>query len=80
MQVVIYESSVSDTSHRVWGMLQHTQNKLESNVPFPFHLNSGEGLASVQDERWVPVMPAESSPVPLFPKAHLEERFVFSSL
>lgn len=69
-------------------MLQDTENKLKSGVSFPFHLNSerkavageGLGLASLQDERWVPVTPAQSSPVPLFPKAHLEQQFIFCSL
>lgn len=80
--------SVSDTSQGGWGMLQDTENKLKSGVSFPFHLNSerkavageGLGLASLQDERWVPVTPAQSSPVPLFPKAHLEQQFIFCSL
>lgn len=78
--------SVSDTGQGGWEMLQHTQDK--GGVPFSFHLNSerkaiaGEGLgvASVQDERWVPVIPTESSPVPSFPKADLEQQFVFCRL
>lgn len=34
----------------------------------------GPGLASVQDERRVPLIPVQSSPVPHLPKAHLEQQ------
>lgn len=79
--------TASDTGQGGWGMLRHTQNKLKGAVPFSFHLNSkrkaiaeGLGLASVQDERWVPVILAESSPVPPFPKAPLEQQFILCRL
>ena len=63
-------------------------NQAKSVVPFPFLLASeiktteeGLGLASVQDERRVPLIPVQSSPVPHFPKARLEQQqFVFCSL
>lgn len=73
-------------------MLQHPQNKFKGGVSFPFHLNSekktkpkriageGLGLASVQDEKWVPVIPAESSPVPLLLNARLDQQFIFCIL
>lgn len=70
-------------------MLQHVQIELKSVVPFPFLLASeiktteggGLGLASVESERRVSLIPVQSSPVPHFPKAHLEQQqFIFCSL